>query len=224
MSDRILDEFLAKHKELGRVMLSEASSMFLIATEDGRIHWANPSFLQFIGYSMWEFTKADGNVTWRHISLKDDSLEADEKAVADSAAGGSNEYWVGKSYIPKGKPPVPIKLHIRRYPKEGQHEFFVGEVTVLESSESGELLRKMNKSIDKMAEAHKGDSTETISNLEKIAALVEAGNQLGLGAFVRRMELLVEARPKLIGSVVLGIIAIIGGKDAIIKFLEAYVP
>lgn len=223
MTDRVLEAFLRKHPELAKTMLAEASGMWMIATEDGRIHWANASFIRFIGYSMYEFALSSNNITWQDISAKDGTLVAEEAQLADCAAGNTAEYWIRKIYIPKGDAPVPVKLHVRRYPRDGSHEFFVIEITILDVSENATLLRQVVDKQREMRDVTTDTANETNSKLEKLIQLQILANARGFWAFVERMELQVAKRPKTVGVVLTAAVALVGGKQTITMWLEALI-
>ncbi len=101
--------------EVLRAAILHSPSCFLFSTFDGRMLWANDSFLSWIGYTQSEIQSR----TWMEISVKDQNLEADLEAARRLADGYQQTYIVQKQYIPKNSRPKWGTLFVMRYPPMG---------------------------------------------------------------------------------------------------------
>ena len=93
----------------------------LVSTADGGILYANDAFREWIGYTLSELKQ----LGWKKISVDDDSLEADMKAVIELQDGYHQTYKVQKQYIPKNGKPEWGVLTVMRYPPVGDIKCFL---------------------------------------------------------------------------------------------------
>ena len=101
-----------------KLMAQTSTSMYIASLPNGKILWANRSFLDWSKYTLHESTSKN----WKDISVKDDSLEADLKEL-ETLNEYELTYSVQKSFIPKGSAPNVGMLHVTRYPSTGEIEF-----------------------------------------------------------------------------------------------------
>lgn len=101
-----------------KLMARNSTSMYLASTPDGKILWANRSFLDWSKYTLFELVTK----TWKEISLNDANLAADIKEL-ESLDDYTLSYSVQKSYIPKSSAPQLGMLHVTKYPPQGPIEF-----------------------------------------------------------------------------------------------------
>jgi hypothetical protein len=92
--------------------------MYIASKPDGRILWANKSFLEWSKYTQHELVSR----TWMDISVNDGSLEADLKEI-ESLNEYNTTYSVQKSYLPKNSAPQLGTLYVTKYPATGPIEF-----------------------------------------------------------------------------------------------------
>jgi len=99
-------------------MAANSSAMYLVSLPNGKILWANRSFLDWSRYTLHEII----SMSWVDLSAKDEGLQADlgEVLLLDQY---SVSYSVQKRYIPKGSSPQLGNLHVTRYPPAGDIEF-----------------------------------------------------------------------------------------------------
>lgn len=125
--------FLEKYPTLGAFLPGHAQTLMVFSDHEGRILWANESFLSWIGYTLSEFTRADKPITWKQITVPDASLDADIDMIGRAYRGEFDSYVIRKFYIPKNQSPQFVELFVRRFPPTGQGacELFVAEVMPL---------------------------------------------------------------------------------------------
>lgn len=119
--------------DLGNIWYDHSSNCKLLSGPQGQVFHANPAFLDFIKYTLTEFTREKDPVTWLDLTFIDSGYTADVEEASRIIRGESLEYKVNKFYIPKNSLPVPVRLHVQRYPKdpEKDFEFFIVDVTVI---------------------------------------------------------------------------------------------
>jgi PAS domain S-box-containing protein len=98
-----------------RTWVKHCPALKLVSTADFRILYANDSFCEWIGYTLKELQ----SIGWKRISVDDESLQADIKAVNDIVDGYQSTYRVQKQYIPKNGKPEWGLLSVMRYPATG---------------------------------------------------------------------------------------------------------
>ena len=134
--------------ELGEHWFRDNTTMMIISGLNGEIYDANNEFLEFIGYSLYEFQKEEHPVTWFDITIKDDDLAADQFEADQTMKGLKRSYNVRKHYIPKQSLPKLVNLHASRYPPNGgieEFKFFLVEVYNLTDT-----TKEIYKEIDKI--------------------------------------------------------------------------
>lgn len=158
-----LNSYLQKHPDLAAFMSCGSPNMMLFSTAEGDVLWANESFLTWIGYTLEEFTRKDNPITWKDISVRDSSLEADIRSASRMKEGKLSHYLIRKFYVPKNGSPQFVELHVRRYPPNGGEPMAicVVEVTVLHNIH------------EKMARAYEEMVTDIKSSLHTIATINE---------------------------------------------------
>lgn len=129
----IIRKYFKSNESLGEHWFRNSQRMILLSGVNGEIYAANDAFLEWIGYSMYEFVKDENPVTWFDITVKDDSLEADKAQAEACLRGDIKSYHVRKYYIPKKSIPHLVELRVMRYPAEGKFKFFVVEIEDLKN-------------------------------------------------------------------------------------------
>ena len=135
--------FFEKFPALGEAWFRNNSTMMLISGPGGEIYDANNAFLDFIHYTLTEFTRLKNPVSWHHITPNADELAADQDEARRCMEGIIQSYRVRKHYVPKDALPHLVDLKISRYPLEGgkdSFEFFFVEIYDLRNS--GEAIRE----------------------------------------------------------------------------------
>lgn len=136
----------------------------LISVNDGRIIWCNRSFEEFIGYTLAEFS--NGSVKWTDITPDPIELQNDKDMFECVLSGERQDYTMVKSYRPNGRPAVRVKIHVERWPTEGEHvELFL--VTVMPLL-NGQLLA-YETTIREVSEL----KTETLNLKKEVKSLVD---------------------------------------------------
>jgi PAS domain S-box-containing protein len=131
-----LKQYLDTHPELAGFINMGSQAMMLFCRANGEILWANESFLEWIGYNLDEFTRKDNPITWKDISVRDTSLDADIHSIMKLQEGKIMHYMVRKFYVPKHGSPHFVELFVRRYPPAGKEDMVLAvvEVTVLHNT------------------------------------------------------------------------------------------
>jgi PAS domain S-box-containing protein len=102
----------------------ECHLCLMVATadgEEGSLPWVNRAFENWTGYTRYELNK----IGWKHLSVNDDNLQADLKAVEECVQGKRTSYTIRKRYIPKNESPQWGELSVVRYPEHGPVEYFL---------------------------------------------------------------------------------------------------
>lgn len=132
-----------EYPELGEVWFRNNETMMLIAGLDGEIYAANDAFLEFIGYSEYEFTRQNKPITWKDITLPGNDLVADMEEALRCYNGQHKSYKIRKHYIPKMGLPHFVEIYVHRYPLDGgpkEFKFFFVEVYSL--TDEGKIILK----------------------------------------------------------------------------------
>ncbi len=101
--------------------LNSTTMCLMVSGPQGEVYWCNEAFERWSGYSLYELTR----IGWRKISVDDDGLEADLRAVEDCLAGKRRGYTVRKKYIPKNESPQWGELSVVRFPASGEMQWFL---------------------------------------------------------------------------------------------------
>ena len=125
-----LKEYISKYPDLPAFMACGSQTMMLFSTAEGEILWANEAFLQWIGYTLEEFTRKNNPVTWQDISVRDESLEADMISSRKLQEGKLAHYLIRKFYVPKHGSPQFVELFVRRYPPNMAENMAISVVEV----------------------------------------------------------------------------------------------
>lgn len=184
--------------------LSQSPSCYLASALDGKIHWANQSFLNWMGYTLHELELR----TWMDISVRDENLEADLLAAKSLYEGQIQTYSVLKQYIPKQARPRWGYLHVTRYPQLGPIEVCICTWKPVEDESSPAFARAV-EAINKMS-ASLEDLKVIVAQIEEQHAaknLVEHGIVIWLK--------IVSRYPKAAITVGLFLICLIGGSAAV---------
>lgn len=145
-------ELMPIDAQLADAIFRKSRTMMLLSLEDGRIIDANPAFLDWIGYSMHEFTRQRDPVSWHDITLPDAALEADIEQSRACAAGEVTNYKLRKHYQPKGQAPRLVDIYVQRHPPQGQMNCFLVEVYPI-GQEKEECLLEVMTTNRKLAES-----------------------------------------------------------------------
>lgn len=143
-----------KNQDLGEFIFRNSSSMLILSGPNGEIYDANDTFLNWIGYSWYEFTRDDNPVTWIDISSNDASLKADIEQADACSRGEITKYTIRKYFIPKNSAPKFVELNVVRYPLTGNLQFLLVEVTELANGNKRafEEILKIQKEFDERME------------------------------------------------------------------------
>ena len=225
-----LQEFLDRHPKLATEMLEKSDSLWLISGPDGRVYWANESFHQFIGYSQSEFLREKNPILWTDFTVKDDSLESDIAEAKAVERGEYTEYRLRKYYIPKNSGPVFVSITVRRFPPEGDFDFFIVEVFPL-SNESANMAKEFEKLAKKqmdlmesqaeaqkeVAKSHERIHKKNLEAHEKTSQNVEklAASSLN-GVWQKAMEY-----PKVTLAIILIVLGLLAGQN-VAKIFEVF--
>lgn len=129
-----MSQLFRDNPPLGEQLFRTADTMMMLSGFAGEIHDANNRFLDWIGYSLYEFTREVAPVTWIDLTLQGADLEADQNEAVRCQRGEISAYRVRKHYLPKNGLPKLVELYVRRYPEYGdEHNFtcFIVEVNEL---------------------------------------------------------------------------------------------
>ena len=161
--DTTLETYLEQHPDLAAFMACKSQNMMIFSTAEGGVLWANEAFLSWIGYTLEEFTRKEHPITWKDISVRDDSLAADIRSVDKLKHGRLAHYLIRKFYVPKNGSPQFVELFVRRYPPHSEEPMAicVVEVTVLHNTH------------EKMARAYEEMVTDIKANLGRLATTNE---------------------------------------------------
>jgi PAS domain S-box-containing protein len=102
----------------------ECHLCLMVATADGgegSLPWVNRAFENWTGYTRYELNK----IGWKQLSVNDEDLQADIKAVEECVQGKRTSYTIRKRYIPKNESPQWGELSVVRYPEHGPVEYFL---------------------------------------------------------------------------------------------------
>lgn len=166
-----LHDYLEKYPELGNFIPAEAATRILLGGENGEVYWANSAFLEWIGYSINEFTRGTDPVTWKHISVNDASLQADIEMSREAAQGGIAQYKLRKFYVPKNQKPELVELFVRRFYPNAERDFvfFIVEVFPMNEDharfvrEQGEFTATIQKTLESLDASIKQLSTSNVN-------------------------------------------------------------
>lgn len=201
----VLQNFFNKHPQLATEMLHRSANMWMISDANGAVYWANQAFLEFIGYSLHEFTRAHNPVTWMDITLKDDSLDADIAQAQAAHRGDFASYTLRKFYIPKASAPVFCELWVRRYPPDLSQncDLFIVEVVQLANGNA------------KMALSYEQLATSLNDRITELGHHMEALSSTSLNGLVNWLS----ARPK-IGVIVLLVLLTLLFGNRVIEIMQ----
>lgn len=163
-------DFVRANPGLETYLVEHADSMFLLTGTKGEIYWANRSFLNWIGYSLIEFTRKHNPVTWIQFTVPDENLEADIQQARLCESGELNSYRVRKDYIPKNQHAKLVEINVRRYPETGPFKFFVVEVEPLFNGHE-RMARTYEKLAGELNKSLKAVRTEQLSIVEFIGSV-----------------------------------------------------
>lgn len=86
---------------------------------DGEIYWASDAMCEWSGYTLQELT----SIGWYRLSVDDENLIADKKAVDEMRLGLRASYQVEKKYRKKNGTEHWGVLHTRRWPSSGEFQY-----------------------------------------------------------------------------------------------------
>lgn len=104
-----------------RYVFTNTTSPFAITKADGSFLWVNPAFEDLVNYSSYELIEK--GITWKEIT-DDDYLDEDQALVQDCVEGKRISYILYKTYKPKNDLPIPVQIHVLRWPLKGEVEYF----------------------------------------------------------------------------------------------------
>lgn len=143
-----------QERQVLETTLRHLECCILMSTADGKILWANDSFVDWSGYTLGELQA----LSWMDLSVRDGSLMADifESKQLD---GYQQRYSVRKQYIPKQSKPVWGTLNVLRYPALGDIQYCICTWHPLgdDSKEAyilaTEAIHKMSSELQKLSDA-----------------------------------------------------------------------
>lgn len=106
--------------------INNSQCPFLVSGANGEIYYCNQSFEELLGYTLIELT----DLGWEKITSTD--LTLDQKLVGEIAHGDRVEYTLRKQYLSKNGTPIPVIIHVMRYPRDGEIEFYLVSVIPIE--------------------------------------------------------------------------------------------
>lgn len=114
----------------------------VVSHMDGRFLWVNHAAEDLLGFSPFEFIGLHGKpgLRWTDLTVKATDLEADQAMVQELEKGSRVEYTLEKSYLAKDGTPIPTKIHVLRWPPDGDCDCFL--VTILPLDAQNEMLRE----------------------------------------------------------------------------------
>lgn len=212
--EKELTDYLEQYPELAAFMFSGTQNMILFSTAEGDIVWANYAFLDWIGYSLDEFTRKVNPVTWQDISVRDASLEADITSANKLKAGNIQHYVIRKFYVPKHGHPHFVELFVRRFPPDADKEMAICcvEVTPLHNTHE-----KMAMAYEKMAIELRSNIVELSESNKKIVKAMEDQMKTGLNGAVAWLL----AHP-LVGVPVAAVLVLLLFGDRALEVLQSF--
>jgi PAS domain S-box-containing protein len=143
-----------QERPLLETTLRHLECCILMSTVEGKILWANDSFINWSGYTLGELQ----SMTWMDLSVRDGSLLADT-FEAKQLDGYQQEYRVRKQYIPKQQKPVWGTLNVLRYPAIGELKCCIctwhpiGDDSKEAYTLATEAIHKMSSELQKLSDA-----------------------------------------------------------------------
>lgn len=167
----------------------------MVSTADEKILYANNAFLEWIGYTLAELQ----SIGWRKISVDDESLDADLKALREMNDGYNEVYRVQKQYLPKNGKPEWGVLTVMRYPAVGEIKCYLCTWEPLRNGTQAAFTLAMEK-LGIMTTAIEGIKNEvkTLTTMDEDATLVNSAIR-----FVKR-------HPKVAGVLVALAVSVFG--------------
>ena len=139
----------------------------MVSTSEGGILWANMATEKLLGYSAAELVPPDGSegLNWEELTVDQHDLEADRQMVQRLEEGSREEYALQKSYRHKNGQPVNCQIHVLRWPRMGDVQFYL--VTILPLEGATEYVVK-----------------ELVSMRKAIVSMEENQNRMTFGRFL----------------------------------------
>lgn len=195
--------------ELARHWLRRTDVPMIATHPNGKIFAANTAFCREMAYTEPELTR-DG-VSWMSLSRADEDMEADRENLTRLVAGDVSEYALRKHYLPKGGAPVPVTIHVLRWPIQGEISCCLVTVTFMpESSRTFQdsvmdSHRKLDRSLQELAYGLN-------VKLERLAGdLAASRNQTELDTFMLALTRLWSKYPRWVGFWLLVLLTFITG-------------
>ena len=194
-------------RELLETALKHLECCVFASSMDGKFYWANLSFLEWSGYTLFELQ----SMTWMDMSVRDGSLSADinESKKLDDY---QQSYAVRKQYIPKQAKPVWGTLRVLRYPAHGEIACCICTWHPLHD-DSKESFYLAVEAIGKMS--------SELQKLNEMVNSIEARSMLE-STVVMAMKLAIKY-PKSAWIVFVSIIGVVGGNagfDLLVKVMN----
>lgn len=98
----------------------------LVSGKDGEIYYCNTAFEDLLGYTLVELK----TLGWDKVTSSD--IDVDKKLVNEIQNGERVEYALRKQYLSKAGSQIPVIIHVMRYPREGEIEFYLVSVIPIE--------------------------------------------------------------------------------------------
>lgn len=119
-------------EQLKNWWINESEIPKLATMPDGEILYINRAFEELLGYTEVELV---GRKTWIELTIDSEDTEADQEMAEQCFSGRRRQYSFQKKYRNKLGNPIPVTIHVLRYPEHGEFECFLVSVSVLGAGE-----------------------------------------------------------------------------------------
>ena len=118
-----MEEWLDSHPDALATYIRRSRIPHSFTLPDGRFLWANPAWEQMLDYSVVELQE----ISWRAVTASQSDAEYDSRMAKDLASEEPTRtsYEFRKSYLRKNGTPVPVVIHVQRFPETGPFRFFI---------------------------------------------------------------------------------------------------
>lgn len=146
---------------LGEVWFRKNKTMMVIIDKTGKVIACNDTFLQWIGYSEYEFQRDNNPVTWWDISINDGAGDADKVLFNRCFDGNIDHYSLRKQIVPNGSSPHLVDIFGLGFPPIEETKFILLEIYDLKNGTKRafeELLilqQNTTKSLESISESLK---------------------------------------------------------------------
>lgn len=128
----------------------------LASQPNGTINWCNAAFENLLGYPLPELA----GMSWTDITVSGSDVKTDIQLAKETERGDREEYQFQKEYLRKDKSTVSVRIHVLRYPEQGEFESFLVTVIPLDGYDKIqlEMLMTMERQLCALVETASSSS------------------------------------------------------------------